>query len=283
MTFSIVAWDPDASDGREWGVAVASKFLAAASVVSWARAGAGAVATQALANVTYGPAGLDLLAGGTTAAETIERLTEQDDGRDHRQLGIIDSNGTTATYTGAECLDWAGGRTGLGYSCQGNILTGPDVIGAVAETFESSDGDLADRLVAAIYAGDRAGGDSRGRQAAGLYVVREGGGYLGDSDVAVDLRVDDHTDPVPELQRLLGIHRLLFPAESALEFIDVTPDIASELRRLLVARGVEIGAGEGYDAGVKAALFTYVGTENLEARWSEEAQIERGVLESLRG
>jgi uncharacterized Ntn-hydrolase superfamily protein len=153
----------------------------------------------------------------------------------------------------------------------------------MAETFESSEGDLADRLVAALYAADRAGGDSRGRQAAGLYVVREGGGYLGDSDVAVDLRVDDHTDPVPELQRLLGIHRLLFPAESALEFIDVTPDIASELRRLLVARGVEIGVGGGYDAEVKAALFTYVGTENLEARWSEEARIERGVLESLRG
>jgi len=283
MTFSIVAWDPDAIDGREWGVAVASKFLAAASVVSWAKAGAGAVATQALANVTYGPDGLDLLAGGITAAQTIERLTAQDDGRDHRQLGIIDSNGTTATYTGAECLHWAGGRTGSRYSCQGNILTGPDVIDAMAETFESSEGDLADRLLAALYAADRAGGDSRGRQAAGLYVVREGGGYLGDSDVAVDLRVDDHRDPVPELQRLLGIHRLLFPAESALEFIDVTPDIASELRRLLVARGIEIGAGEGYDTEVKAALFTYVGTENLEARWSEQAQIERGVLESLRG
>ncbi len=207
MTFSIVAWDPTAPDGREWGVAVASKFLAAASVVSWARAGAGAVATQALANVTYGPAGLELLAGGRSATESIERLTSQDDERDHRQLGVIDSDGNAATFTGTECLHWAGGRTGVGYSCQGNILAGPNVIDSMAATFESTEGDLATRLMAALYAGDRAGGDSRGRQAAGLLVVREGGGYLGDTDVAIDLRVDDHADPVPELQRLLEFVR----------------------------------------------------------------------------
>jgi uncharacterized Ntn-hydrolase superfamily protein len=283
MTFSIVAWDPTAPDGREWGVAVASKFLAAASVVSWARAGAGAVATQALANVTYGPAGLELLAGGRSATESIERLTSQDDERDHRQLGVIDSDGNAATFTGTECLHWAGGRTGAGYTCQGNILTGPDVIDSMAATFESTEGDLATRLMAALYAGDRAGGDSRGRQAAGLLVVREGGGYLGDTDVAIDLRVDDHADPVPELQRLLDVHRLIFPAESALEFVDVTPQLSAELRQLLAGRGFDIGAGSGYDEDMKTALFKYVGTENLEARWTDEAQIERGVLDSLRG
>lgn len=283
MTFSIVAWDPNAADGREWGVAVASKFLAAASVVSWARAGAGAVATQALANVTYGPDGLDLLASGVVASETIERLTTRDDGREHRQLGVVDATGNAATYTGAECLEWAGGRTGSGYSCQGNILTGADVVAAMADSFETSRGDLADRLMAALYAGDQAGGDSRGRQAAGLFVVREGGGYLGDTDVAIDLRVDDHRDPVPELQRLLRIHRLLFPTESALEFIDVTPELSAELRQLLSLQGFAVGAGEGYDADLKATLFGYVGTENLEARWTDESRIELGVLESLRG
>lgn len=283
MTFSIVAWDPTAPDGREWGVAVASKFLAAASVVSWARAGAGAVATQALANVTYGPAGLELLAGGRSATESIERLTSQDDERDHRQLGVIDSDGNAATFTGTECLHWAGGRTGAGYTCQGNILTGADVIDSMAATFESTEGDLATRLMAALYAGDRAGGDSRGRQAAGLLVVREGGGYLGDTDVAIDLRVDDHADPVPELQRLLDVHRLIFPAESTLKFVDVTPQLSAELRQLLAGRGFDIGTGSGYDEDMKAALFEYVGTENLEARWTDEAQIERGVLDSLRG
>lgn len=282
MTFSIVAWDPDAPDGREWGVAVASKFLAAASVVSWARAGAGAIATQALANVTYGPIGLDLLAAGQPSAETIDRLTSQDDGRAHRQVGVVDRNGAAATYTGEECLHWAGGRVGTGYSCQGNILTGPKVVDAMAETFEGTSGDLAHRLSAALYAGDRAGGDSRGRQAAGLFVVRESGGYFGDTDVAIDLRVDDHVDPVPELHRLLGIHRLLFPAESALEFIDMTPAIGNEVRLLLGALGFEVGSGEGYDDETKAALFNYVGTENLEARWTDEPQIERGILESLR-
>lgn len=282
MTYSIVAWDPDVPDGSEWGVAVASRFLAAASVVSWAKAGAGAVATQALANVTYGPEGLDLLAEGAPAAEVVERLTMADEGRDHRQLGIIDRTGGAATFTGAECFAWAGGRTGPGYTCQGNILTGPEVIDAMAAAYEGTPGDLAGRLMAALLAGDRSGGDSRGRQSAGLLVVRDGGGFLGHNDVAVDLRVDDHDDPVPELQRILDIHRLIFPRPSDLVFVEIDAGLAAELRNLLELRGYEPGSGHGYDEGLAKALFQFVGTEDLDLRWTDRAEVETVVLERLR-
>lgn len=283
MTFSIVGCDLAAVDGAEWGVAVASKFLAAGSVVPWARAEAGAVATQALANITYGPEGLDALAGGSSAEATVARLTSADPDREHRQLGIVDGAGRSAGYTGASCLDWAGGRTGAGWACQGNILTGPDVVDAMVEAYEATHNDLAARLLAALAAGDEAGGDRRGRQSAALLVVRQGGGYLGDSDVAVDLRVDDHTDPIGELARLLSVHRLLFPHPSELEFLEIDGELASELRSLLARRRVFEGPPRGgYDEAVRSALFTFVGTENLELRWSDDAMVERLVLETLR-
>jgi len=283
MTFSIVACDLAAADGAEWGVAVASKFLAAGSVVPWARAGAGAVATQALANIAYGPEGLAALAEGLHAEATVARLTSADPDRAHRQLGIVDEAGRSAGYTGASCLDWAGGRTGAGWACQGNILSGPDVVDAMVDAFEATGDDLAARLLAALDAGDGAGGDRRGRQSAALLVVRRGGGYLGDSDVAVDLRVDDHSDPVRELGRLLSVHRLLFPRPSDLDFVEIDTALASELRTLLSRRGVFVGPSEGgYDDEVRSALFTFVGTENLELRWSDDAVIERLVLEALR-
>jgi uncharacterized Ntn-hydrolase superfamily protein len=282
MTFSIVAWDPDASDGTEWGVAVASKFLAAGSVVSWARAGAGAIATQAMANVAYGPEGLNLLDQGLSAPEVIAVLAAGDDGRDHRQVGVVDHNGIAATFTGAECLDWAGGRTGAGFTCQGNILAGAEVLDAMAGAFESSDTDLSARLIDALLAGDRAGGDRRGRQSAGILVVREGGGYLGGSDVAVDLRVDDHIDPVLELKRLLSIHRFLFPNESELVFVDIDDTVAAEIRMLLTGVGAEAGQGAAYDDSLRQALLDFVGIENLEARWTDEPTIEQGILDALR-
>lgn len=281
MTFSIVAWDPDAAP-VEWGVAVASKFLAVGAVVPWARAGAGAVATQALANIAYGPDGLDALAAGTSAADVVERLTGADDERAQRQLGVVDSRGGAATYTGTECFDWAGGRTGEGYACQGNILVGPEVVHRMGEAFESTSGDLAARLAAALRAGDEAGGDRRGRQSAALFVVRAGGGYGGGTDAAVDLRVDDHAAPVGELERLLGIHRLLFPAPSDLDFLPIDDAVAGQLRDLLGAAGYDAGAGTGYDDMLKKKLYEYVGTENLEERWSDEAKIERKVLDHLR-
>ena len=279
MTFSIVAWDPFA--GPEWGVAVASKFLAVGAVVPWAKAGVGAVATQALANVGYGPEGLALLAAGSKAGAVIDELLGADELRSRRQVGVVDGRGETATYTGDDCLDWAGGKTGLGYACQGNILTGPDVVEAVAGAFESSQGTLARRLLSALAAGDAAGGDRRGRQSAAILVVRGGGGYAGGSDVAVDLRVDDHPDPMTELDRLMGVHELLFPNPVALEWVEIKAPLPAKIRRALIARGLDTGKGKGYSDDLREALYGWVATENLEERWSDEAKIDKTVLDLL--
>lgn len=282
MTFSIVARDPRADGSPEWGIAVASKFLAVGSAVPWARAGSGAVATQALANLSYGPDGLTLFSEGKDADAVVGQLTQADDDREHRQLGVVDRNGRAATFTGSECFDWAGGVTGDGYCCQGNILTGPDVVEEMARTFESASGDLADRLLAALSAGDDAGGDSRGRQSAAIYVVREGAGYGGRIDIAVDLRVDDHPNPVPELHRLMSLQRLYFPDPDSLEFVPIDAALATELRMHLMREGYEVGDGSGYDDALKKALYAHVGKENLEERWTDETRIEVRVLEHLR-
>ena len=208
-TFSIVAYDPKTKD---LGVAVESKFFAVGSVVPWAKAGVGAIATQAFGNTTYGPKGLELLAGGKTPAEVIEMLTSADEGRDRRQVGIVDAKGNAATYTGKGCNPWAGGKTGTNYSAQGNILVGEQTVTAMCEAFEKSKGELADKLLAALGAGQAAGGDSRGQQSAALIVVRERGGYAGFNDRYIDLRVDDNPEPIKELGRLLrmqhGISRM---------------------------------------------------------------------------
>ena len=274
MTFSIVAWDPTSESGTEWGVAVASKFLAVGAAVPWAAAPVGAVATQALANLAYGPDGLVLLRSGKGADAVVAELTGADEEREHRQLGVVDGKGGSATYTGAECYDWAGGRTGDGYTCQGNILTGPNVVDAMCEAFENATGELAVKLLAALHAGDRAGGDKRGRQSASVMVVREGGGYGGTIDRAVDLRVDDHPDPVPELKRLFDLNRLYFPRPEDLEFIPLDDALKGEISTTL--------DGAGYPGELKEALFAYVGTENLEERWSDDDVIEKGILEHLR-
>ena len=282
MTFSIVAWDPNAYPSPEWGVAVASKFLAVGAVVPWAAAGAGAVATQALANLAYGPEGLAQLAEGRSAAEVVRALTDADTGRAERQLGIVDARGGSETFTGDECIDWAGGRSGDGYCCQGNILTGPEVVDRMCEAFEGTTGELAVRLLAALRAGDDAGGDKRGRQGAAVLVVREGGGYGGGIDKAVDLRSDDHERPVDEISRLFDLQKLYFPRPEELEFVDVDQELGAELRSLLAGLGYEPGGGTGYDETLKKALFAYSGTENLEERWTDDPRIEKGVLRHLR-
>jgi uncharacterized Ntn-hydrolase superfamily protein len=280
MTFSIVAWDPRAP---EWGVAVASKFLAVGAAVPWARAGVGAVATQALANLSYGPDGLEMLASGGDAAEVVRALTDADAQRAHRQLGIVDARGGAATYTGDDCLDWAGGRTGDGFACQGNILVGPEVVDDMVDAFESAAGDLPERLFQSLAAGDSAGGDRRGRQSAALFVVLADGGYGGATDVAVDLRVDDHEQPVSELRRLLDLQRLYFPRDHQLEFLEIDEVLAGELRVLLDALGFPPGQNSpGYDDDLRAALLAFVGVENLEERWSADHKIEKAVLERLR-
>jgi uncharacterized Ntn-hydrolase superfamily protein len=201
-TFSIVAYDPVR---KEWGIAVASKYLAVGSAVPWARAGTGAIATQALVNTTYGRRGLELLAEGRSATEVVGTLTAADSGRAVRQLGVLDRDGNSATFTGSKCNAWAGGKTGKYMACQGNILTGPEVVDAMAKAFEDSKGPLAWRLMAALEAGEKAGGDSRGRQSAAILVVRDGAGPNGFDDRAIDLRVDDHEEPITELARILAL------------------------------------------------------------------------------
>jgi uncharacterized Ntn-hydrolase superfamily protein len=282
VTFSIAAWDATPESGPEWGVAVASKFLSVGAAVPWVQANAGAIATQALANLSYGPGGLRRLAAGEDARSVVAALTGDDGEAQHRQVGVVDARGGVETFTGAECFDWAGGVVGNGFCCQGNILTGPDVVRAMKDAFEGTGGELAVRLLAALRAGDAAGGDRRGRQSAAMYIAREGGGYGGTIDRALDLRVDDHPDPTGELSRLLELHRLYFPRPEDLEFLDVDESLAAELRNLLAGVGYEPGSGSGFDDELRSALYAYSGTENLEERWSDEAQIERGVLEYLR-
>lgn len=206
-TFSIVAYDPAA---KEWGVAVQSRVVAAGAIVNYARADAGAIATQALANVRYGPDGLAMLADGKNAEEVVKALTEADDGRDRRQLGIVDAKGNAATFTGEGCLDVAMGQTGKHYAVQGNILANKDVVPAMAKAFEEAEGDLGERMIEALRAGQKAGGDARGRQAAGLLVVCTGCGYGGGNDVLRDLRVDDHKTPIEELARIYKLHKQIF-------------------------------------------------------------------------
>jgi len=271
-----------ARDGDALGVAVASKFLAAGALVPWARAGAGALATQAYANLSYGPRGLDLLAAGTGAADVIAGLTGSDELAAQRQVGVVDAGGGAATFTGGECMDWAGGRTGDGYAAQGNILTGPETVDAICETFEGAGGDLAGRLLAALTAGDRAGGDRRGRQAAGLIVVSPAGGYGGTTDVVVDLRVDDHHDPCVELARLLDLHHLYFDKPTDADLIDLDDALVREIQTRLRALGDDLAPSGTYDPSTQRALERFAGWENLEERLVDGARLDRHILDALR-
>jgi len=265
-TYSIVACDLDAG---QWGVAVQSKFLAVGSVVPWAEPGAGAVATQSYANPRYGPDGLALLRVGRSAQEVVDELTRADEGRDQRQVGVVDARGGAATFTGAECHDWAGGRTGDGYAAQGNILVSGETVDALADTFESTGGALAERLLASLTAAQAAGGDRRGQQSAALLVVERDGGYAGLSDTLVDLRVDDHEDPLGELRRLHTIHDDLFGQTPRERWISVDDALRAELDELLAQTG-------------HATLAGWAGVENLEERVDGEDEIDPVVLERLR-
>ncbi|HZU70158.1 MAG TPA: DUF1028 domain-containing protein [Ktedonobacteraceae bacterium] len=280
MTFSIVARDPNAG---ELGIAVQSKFLAVGAVVPWARAGVGAIATQAWANTTYGPSGLELLARGLSAQETIARLTAADDGRANRQVGIVAVHGEPATFTGDDCFPWAGGHTGEHYACQGNILVGEETVLAMARTFEQTDGHLCDRLMAALAAGQAAGGDSRGQQSAALLIVREKGGYSGFNDRFIDLRVDDHPRPIEELQRILQLHKLYLFPPAPQDILPIDDALARELQELLTTSGDYKDSVNGsYTTATRDAFRQFVGRENLEERWFEDARIDRVVLEFMR-
>ncbi len=280
-TFSIVAYDPQA---KEWGVAVQSKFLACAAVVSWARAGAGAVATQSFANVAYGIDGLDLMQQGWSAAETIEHLTAADEQRPLRQVGMVDKHGRAAAFTGDGCYDWAGHIVGDGFACQGNILV-PGTVEAMAETFERArrgSGELADWLVAALAAGQAAGGDSRGRQAAGVLVVRHNGGYGGNNDRYLDLRVDDHPEPIDKLAELVAMHHIFFGAVDPDDLVPLA-EVAGSLQEIMRRTGHYSGPVSGvFDDASRSALRALVGSENLEERWDGTGdEIDRVVVDFL--
>lgn len=263
MTFSLVA---RSLDGSQWGVVVASKFLAVGAAVPTAAFGVGAIATQSFANLAYRPEGLRQLAAGGSAQQVLDALTAADPLRDQRQAGIVDAEGRAATFTGSACNGWAGGRTGDGYAAQGNILTGPAVIDAMCTAFEGTGGPLARRLLAALTAGDEAGGDKRGRQSSSLYVVSEAGGYGGGSDVLVDLRVDDHPAPVPELARLLDLYDLYFGKPESVLPLEGT--LAEEVAAALAALGYP-------------TLEAWAGVENYEERMVDGG-IDPVVLVKLR-
>ncbi len=270
MTYSIAAWD-----GRQWGVATQSKFLAVGSVVPWAAADVGAIATQAYANPRYGPEGLDLLRQGLSAAEVVERLTSADDNREHRQLGVVDAGGGSATFTGSECFDWAGGRTGDGYSAQGNILVSQATVDAIADTFEATAGKpLAVRLLDALDAGQAAGGDKRGQQSAALLIVERDGGYARLSDVAIDVRTDDHEAPLTELRRLYEAHQAIFGATPKEDWLPVDDALGAELGERLAALG--------FTGELPEALDAWAGNANLELRVDGAEAIDPVVLEELR-
>jgi len=279
VTFSIVAADTEAGD---WGVAVASKFLAVGAVVPYARAGVGAVATQAWANTDFGPQGLHLMESGSPAPEVLARLIHGDEGRADRQAGFVDGKGLPATFTGEDCLEWAGGLTGPGFACQGNILVSEKIVAAMGDAFTGSTGDLVDRLLAGLVAGDDAGGDRRGRQSAALLVVREGGGYEGRSDRYVDVRVDEHPQAVTELARVFTVYdREVLVRNDPL--LPATPELVREIQRRLAARGIYSDAPNGVlDDPTRNGLAEFAGAYNLEGRLRDDDQLSEMLVRELR-
>ena len=280
-TFSIVAADLATGD---LGIAVASKFLACGAVVPWASAGAGAVATQSFANTAFGPDGIRMMREGLSASEALARLLADDVDRDLRQIGLVDARGGAAAHTGPGCHPWAGHHVGAGFACQGNILVGQDTVDAMATAFRAAKGELSGRLLTALAAGESAGGDRRGKQASAIYVVRARGGYGGMNDVLVDLRVDDHPDPVQELRRLLDLRNLYFGTSPASEKLPIQGRVLIDLRRAMKQSGIYRGDEAGpWDDATAKALDVFIASENFEERVDLKARtIDAPVLAHLR-
>jgi uncharacterized Ntn-hydrolase superfamily protein len=271
-TYSIAACDLDAA---QWGVAVQSKFLSVGSVVPWAEPGVGAIATQAHANPRYGPDGLALLREGLSADEVVQRLVAADDGRDERQLGVVDAHGASASWTGPGCNAWAGHRTGPSYAAQGNILVGAETVDALTATFEATAHlGLAQRLLDCLTAAQVAGGDRRGQQSASLLVVQRNGGYAQLSDIVIDLRVDDHPRPIEELRRIYALHDRLFGVTPREDWLPLDGGLGDEVRERLLRLG--------YEGELQATLPSWGGVENLEERIDGADSIDPVVLEALR-
>jgi uncharacterized Ntn-hydrolase superfamily protein len=273
-TFSIVGHDPAA---QEWGIAVQSKFLAVGAVVPWAQAGVGAVATQSYANTSFGPNGLALMAQGYSAEEALGQLIARDEGSARRQVGLVDAQGRAATFTGDECPAWAGGLTGTYYAAQGNILVSRATVEAMSKAFEEAEGELADRLVAALDAGQAAGGDRRGQQSAAVLVVRPEGGYGGYNDCYLDLRVDDDPEPIERLKALVDLHHLFFRPPIPGEMVAIEGELAREVQQILQWADYYDGPiTSEYDAPTRRAMRALIGNENFEERFDEE----RGLISS---
>jgi uncharacterized Ntn-hydrolase superfamily protein len=308
VTYSIVARDPATGD---FGIAVQSKFLAVGAVVPWARAGVGAIATQAFANVAYGPQGLDLLADGHAADEVLRRLVAADDGREHRQVGVVDAQGRSASHTGRDCFAWAGGRTGENFAAQGNILADAQVVDGLVDTFLAGGRPFPELLVACLAAAEEAGGDRRGRESASLLVVREAGGFGGGNDRWIDMRVDQHDDPISELGRVLAFQRLYYDRPDPADLAPLDEGTATELRSLLTALGGGPGGRFGtiyrrmsgepaedndshpavgeprpfpsnWDDAWQRALIEWMDVANLEARIAAPGWVDPRVVEILR-
>ncbi|MBT3321364.1 MAG: DUF1028 domain-containing protein [Anaerolineae bacterium] len=279
-TFSIVACDLKT---KTWGIAVASKFPAVGAAVPWVQAEVGAVATQSYVNTSYGPNGLEMMAEGVSAEETLEKLLANDEQREIRQVGLVDAQGHAVTFTGKKCHDWAGGVTGPGYAIQGNILTGANVIQDMETTFLDTEGDLPARLYAALYAGDRSGGDKRGRQAAAIYVAKPKGGYGGFLDRWIDYRVDNALDPVPELGELLELHELYMGTSPESERVKLEGVVLRNLQKIMVKLGYYQPKIDGiYTETVKEALNSFLGNENFENRFHpEEGYLDQPVVNYL--
>ncbi|NHJ12368.1 MAG: DUF1028 domain-containing protein [Candidatus Thorarchaeota archaeon] len=279
-TFSCVARDPSNGD---LGIIVQSKFPAVGSIVPWAQAGFGAIATQAWANASYGPRGLELLKSGMSASDVLEALLKEDDGSEHRQVGIVDSYGEAAAHTGAQCMDWAGHITGKGYTCQGNILAGESVVIDMADAYESTDGDLIDRLFAALKAGQGAGGDRRGMQSAAILVVRDKGGYEGGNDRYVDVRVDDHPTPIDELERVFRLYDLtLLSREDPSQLLAIDGDVSRMIQDALLRLGyIQSVSSDSFPPLVRNALQEWININNFENKWRDDGTIWQSVLDYL--
>jgi uncharacterized Ntn-hydrolase superfamily protein len=296
-TFSIVGIDPDNGDV---GVAVQSKFPNVRPIVPWAAAGVGAIATQSFINVSYGPKGLALLRNGATAEEALRILIANDSGREVRQVGIVDMKGNAASWTGKECFDWAGGITGVnkggkgavvvgnGFAAQGNTLVGKETVEALAKTFQETRGSLADKLVAAIVAGGKAGGDRRGEQSAALLVKRTGAGYDGTTDDLIDISIYDHAHPLQELERLYKLHKLYYFRTDPAHLVKIDPALCTELQTIMSDKAYKGflfygGSVNGvFDAKTKKALQDFMGWENYDIRVRDDNQIDREVLDDIR-
>lgn len=278
-TFSIVARDPLTG---ELGVAVQSKFLAVGSAVGWAKAGAGAIATQAMANLDFGELGLIILNKGYSATQTMEALKALDPQIEDRQFGIVDHNGNAATFTGKNCFDYAGGIAEENLACQGNILVSQATVQALADTFKSTKGSLARRLVSALNAAQDAGGDRRGRQSASLLVVKEGGSYGGFNDKYIDLRVDDDPEPIQKLEHLLTLQEMYFNKPNPDEIVEVNVEVAKRIQIALKKLNYYHGEINGnYDEKTVSAYNDFCGWENYEERIIDDNHVDKNVLEAL--